>query len=135
MEGLTTRSKLTFLDMVKQNDPADARSHIGPATAFVSHTWGDCFCDTVDALLPRRDACYQAMTMEPSGIGLIDRIFLIIIYCFPFVGWLILPFLGSRERVLDHMTNPRWWTPRAVVDLGEVSVWIDIFLQESTLCE
>ncbi len=29
--------------------------------------------------------------------------------------------------MLDHMSSPRWWTPRAVVELADASFWIDIF--------
>ena len=125
-----SNSKLTFLDTVKRHDPADA-ADIGPAEAFLSHTWGDCFCDTVEALLPTHDQCYRAMVEPAVACSLLPllRVVLhaLVVLCVPFVGWLILPILGSRQRVLDHMSNPRWWTPRAVVALAETSFWIDIF--------
>ena len=128
--GLTSNSKLAFLDTVKQHDPADA-ADIGPAEAFLSHTWGDCFCDTVEALLPTHDQCYRAMVEPAVACSLLPllRVVLhaLVVLRVPFVGWLILPILGSRQRVLDHMSNPRWWTPRAVVALAETSFWIDIF--------
>jgi hypothetical protein len=102
-----------------------------PTKPNASTRTGDCFCDTVEALLPTHDQCYRAM-VEPAvncSFRSLAHVALhvLLVLCVPFLGWLILPILGSRQRVLDHMSNPRWWTPRAVVALADTSFWIDIF--------
>jgi hypothetical protein len=129
--GLTTNSKLTYIETVKQQNAAAASLYVGPAQAFLSHTWGDCFCDTVEALLPTHDQCYRAM-VEPrvtcSASSLLRTVLhACLVLCVPFLGWLVLPIMGSRKRVLEHMSSPRWWTPRAVVELADATFWIDIF--------
>jgi hypothetical protein len=118
------------VDAVRQNGGAPAAC-IAPANAFLSHTWGDCFCDTVEALLPTHDQCYRAM-VEPAAAcspaaALRLLLHLCAVLCLPLLGWLVLPIMGSRQRVLDHMSSPRWWTPRAVVQLADATFWIDIF--------
>jgi hypothetical protein len=113
-------------------DEADFED-FGPAHAFLSHSWGGTFADTVDAVLPNPDQCYCAM-VEPSREG--SRCCILFLMCallhvalvFFVPGWgLLLVALGRRAYVLDHIANPRWWTPKAVRRLGAYRLWIDIF--------
>ena len=68
--------------------------------------------------------CFVAM-LSPSCSQCWPLVILIIAIV-PFVGWLVLPLLGRRRYVLDHLAHPRWWTPKAVTSLGRVTYWIDI---------
>jgi hypothetical protein len=105
----------------------------GPADAFLSHSWGDAFADTVDAVLPNGDECYQAM-VEPSRedscclLCYILKVLLhvLMVFAIPGASVLLIP-LGRRAYVLDHVAHPRWWTPNAVRRLGAYRVWLDIF--------
>lgn len=126
--GVTSESKSTLLEYCRANGAAD---DVGPANAFVSHTWSDKFCDTVDVLLPNHDDCYRAM-VEPIFDRSFGSICAIILYALlilfvPFVGWFICPILGRRSYVIEHIARPRWWTPKTVLALGQSRLWIDLF--------
>lgn len=128
-EGVTSKAECTLLEFCRNNDATE--NDTGPAQLFVSHTWSDKFCDTVDCLLPSFDDCYRAMVEPVFSMSLTGVVIMVLYIAFvlfvPLVGWLLLPILGRREYVIDHIARPRWWTPHSVVNLGKVGLWMDIF--------
>lgn len=126
VEGVCADRKETYVDYVKRSLPnTNKEVRIAPATNFLSHSWGMSFYDTVDTLLPSADDCYVAMITPP--LLALWPLYVLTIALVPFVGWAALPVLGHRERVLCHMAEARWWTPRHVTALANASYWIDIF--------
>ena len=121
-DGVCKERQETYLDYAKRKK--EMNTGIRPADWFLSHSWGMTFCDTIHTLLPSDDDCFVAM-LSPSCSQCWPLVILIIAIV-PFVGWLVLPLLGRRRYVLDHLAHPRWWTPKAVTSLGRVTYWIDI---------
>ena len=124
VKGVTNERKETYVDYAARAlaPAADANAI---ATDFVSHTWGDSFCDTVDALTPTDEELFHAFWQPPDfdylpeDVGAFLRQFKY--FAWPFV-WLL-----PRSFYVAHFRHPGRTTPRALLALrSHKYFWVDI---------
>ena len=126
--GCTNLMKESYIDFARR-ELKIRQDDIGPANMFVSHSWGDYFCDTVSALEPDSEQCCDAINrkyFEFISFGsLVISIFdvgLYIMTLFVIVSYIF----RSICVVMYQVLHPQSWQSQRIKDLSRQFFWIDI---------
>ena len=98
VQGVTNAKAETFWDYAQREQTLPSGAG-GPATDFVSHSWGDYFCDMIDALVPPNHELFHAYHERHLG---------------PF-ACCVARAIGTEGR-RDLFYKPSAMTPKALVD-------------------